>query len=464
MSPGEPSFARFPFLCRVPVAACARQGLLGYNLALRMAWERRGVAEKRDMLDDIIDIQDSWRAISNPLGGVADALAADPSKVRRWDPSEYKEVPRANSTMCLQVAAKTDEVCGRCLEVCPTAAIDIYPTKVAISADACRKCGLCSAVCPTGAFLTTRLTHKVLYDRLARLASIYEQVYVTCTRALGRLPKPNEVVLPCVGAIPEEVWFALLTDYDNINVYLPLGICDRCRTVTGEQAYAGTIAQAERLSGGSVGLEVDEGDLNHDQTRAYRRSQFVSSMARSGVSLVSRGTPVLAGAQAVAKRIKDHGQRMIEVQREIERAVGAKTDSSKRRIMGQGRKLVLTVLQGHPELAENIRLDVPVCDRSLCTMCGECVRACPVHACSLDSGGRFSVEPAYCLGCGACAVACPEDALAMEPCDPHDLVVRDPNAERRAERKAELREGAQEAKRRLRRGLDAIAGMADDDE
>ena len=99
-------------------------------------------------------------------------------------------------------------------------------------------------------------------------------------------------------------------------------------------------------------------------------------------------------------------------------------------------------------------------------MCGDCVKACPVHACDLDAGGRFSVEAAYCLNCGACAKVCPEGALTMVAGDPQQLVVRDEEAERRARAEAKQREQVQKAKeegkRQLKRGLDILERLADD--
>lgn len=423
------------------------------------------MAEQRDMLDDLIDISDNWQAFSNPLGGVMDTLTQDPSKVKKWDPGEYKEIPRTNAVTCLQVTSQSTEVCGRCLEVCPTAAIEILPAakKVKITED-CRKCGLCSAVCPVDTFLTSKLAAKVLYDRIARVASAYEQAYVTCTRALGRLPKDNEIVLPCVGAVPMEVWFSLLTEYSNLCVYLPLGICDRCRTVTGEAVYADSIGTAEELADNAVGLEVDASEMTHDFTRAYKRSQFVGNMARAGMTVATKGVPILAGAQLVAKRIKDHGTQLLNVQRQIEKAVGVKTDLSRRRVLTQERKLVLAALQKRPELAENFHPRVPVCDWSFCTMCGECAKACPLHACELDASGHFSVEPTYCVGCEACMIACPECCIEMEPCSPQELVVPDENAEKLAERRAELEKRKAEMREQLKRGMDVVERMAEENE
>jgi Fe-S-cluster-containing hydrogenase component 2 len=99
-------------------------------------------------------------------------------------------------------------------------------------------------------------------------------------------------------------------------------------------------------------------------------------------------------------------------------------------------------------------------------MCGDCLSACPQHACDLDQNGRFSVEAAYCVNCGACAVACPEGALEMLPCDTADLVIRDEEAERRkraaAKQKAKIEEARARGKQQLKRGLDAIERLADE--
>jgi ferredoxin len=58
-----------------------------------------------------------------------------------------------------------------------------------------------------------------------------------------------------------------------------------------------------------------------------------------------------------------------------------------------------------------------------CTGCGRCVKACPIHAISLEpvapAGGtkrrnRAVVDQGICLGCGVCALSCGTKALALE--------------------------------------------------
>lgn len=428
------------------------------------------MAERHDMIDDLIDIRDNWSSVSHPLGSIGDVL--DPNQ-ERFDPSSYKERPRVNSIFCLQCTAhslvseeRSYDACHRCQDICPVDAIDIQKATVRVG-DTCRKCGLCVMTCPTESFIVQRVMANQLFERIVRAAGSHEQCYVTCTRALGRLgrmPRDNEVVLPCVGDVPRELWFSVLADHDNVNVYLPLGICDRCRNTTGEEAYTTEIATAEEWSQASVGLEVDASALNHEQTRAYKRAQLMADIARAGRTTVSAASPALSGAQAIAKRIRNHADQLYRMQRHLEQAVGDKTFASRRRILTQKRKAVLGMVQNHPALAGRMRLEVPACDATRCTMCGDCARECPTNACDLDAHGHFSVQAAYCVNCGACVVVCPEDALALHPCDPSELVVRDEDAERRRReakrRRAALQKAARTGKRQARRVLDSLEGRA----
>lgn len=423
------------------------------------------MAEKRDILDDLIDIQSDWRALSDLPNAVMNSLVEDPSNRKVFNPSDYKEKPFSNSTRCLRGAAEREDVCSRCIDVCPVDAITINKRSVIIGDD-CRKCGLCAAVCPTETFATRRHMPRQVYDQIARVASAYEHCYVTCTRALKRLPKGNEVVLACVGAVPRELWFALLADYANISVYLPVGICDRCRTTTGEEVYVDAIGTAEEWADAALGLEVDEADLTHELTRAYKRSQFVSGAIHSAERLVTRTNPALAGAQAVAKKISDHSKRLDELQRQLEAAVGGKTSTNRQRMLTQSRKLMMGALQRDEGLADFVRLEVPVCDATLCTMCGACAKTCTTRAIDLDKAGNVTVQSAYCVSCGACVIACEEGALEMEPMDARELVIPDRAAEevarQKARAKAEAAKYLEQGKKQLGRAATMLEGLADD--
>ena len=385
--------------------------------------------EERDFLDDLIDIQDSLRVLSNPLDALMGSLSVDPNTDKPFEPMDYKEIPWSNANRCLRCASGKPEACSRCLDVCPANCIDIHNQSVRIDDEACLQCGLCVAACPTETFNTRRHTSRMLYDQVARAASAYEQCYITCTRALGRKPEGNEICLPCVGMLSADIWFSILTDFDNVSVYLPLGVCDRCRTTTGEEAYTKAIATAEEWTGATVGLEVDGNNLNHNFTRAYIRSQFISNAMNGAERLVSASTPVLAGAKAIADRINTHARSLDKLQTQLDDVMGLRTTDMRQSMLTQDRRLVMGALQHDPDLAPYVKLKA-IWDSSKCTVCGDCKNTCTTHAIDIDERGKLTIKMPFCVNCGACEIVCPEPgALTMVPMNTSELVVRDRKAE-----------------------------------
>lgn len=417
------------------------------------------MADERDFLDEIIEIQKDWKAVSNPLGNLATALTTEAEPEKPWDPSQYKFTARGNSTSCIRCSTQNDAICSACLDACPVGAIAMKGSSIKVSS-ACRKCGLCVAVCPTDAMTDGHNTPRKIYDRIVKVAASHETCYVTCTRALGRNPLDNEVVFPCVGCIPTAVWFSVLADFRNVSVYLPLGVCDRCRTKTGEEVYVDQIAKAEELTTRTVGLECDEGQMSRKKKRSYERREFMESLMRSGQQALAISNPALASARAIAKRLEDHTRQINQLQKTLEQVCGTTTNQHKRRILTQKRSLMLSTFQDHPRLAERVKVKAPVCDTSRCSMCGECVKVCPTHAIELDDAGRFSVEPIYCLSCKACAAVCPEKALKLKRVESEQLIVPDPDAERREEelkkQKVELERLKKEGRAKLGKAAKAL--------
>lgn len=416
------------------------------------------MAEKRDLIDEFIDIKNDWQSLSNPVSDVANALAANPDEVKTWNPGEYKARPRPNSTPCTTCQSHDLKSCRRCVDVCPVNAIDLSDGVIEL-ADSCRKCGLCTAACPSECFNAPQIMPRKLYERIARAASAYEHAYVTCTRALGRIPEENEVVLPCVGAVSPEVWFAVLADYPNVSVYLPMGVCDRCRTTTGEDAYVEAIGQAEEMSGRGLGLEVDEKSLDRTKNHAFERKEFMDSLAKQGMAALGAVNPAVAVARSITQKLDANTRRINALTHAIEGET-APNATRKRRVLTQRRQLLLTTLQKHPKLAVRLTTKMPSCDPDRCTLCGDCANVCPTRACEVTDDGVFRVEPAYCTECGACLKACGEHALTWENYDSHVLVVPDKEEEERKQReakqKAEVARLKKQGMEQLRRGLDFL--------
>ena len=379
--------------------------------------------QKRDFLDDIIDISQDFKAIQNPLAGLANALTGEPEEEKVWNPAEYKVKPRANVIHCTTCKSKDPKTCDRCVRACPVDAIHIEGNSIEML-DTCIKCGLCVEACPSECYSARDLAPRRLYDRIAGAAMSHERCYVTCTRSIDRLPENNEVILPCVGVVPAEVWAAIMADFANVYVYLPLGICDDCSTVTGEEAYSDAIGRAETWCGFGLALEVEESELNHDVNRAWQRKEFVDHIVSSGERLLGRN-PVVSAAQRVTQQIRAHSSQLDKIGRTLDAAVGTTNTKRQRRVLLDRRKLLMGMLQKHPDAAENIDLYEPVCDPDLCTLCGACEHVCPTRAIELTPEGRWTVESSFCCQCGACFHVCPTHALEPEFTDATELVLPD---------------------------------------
>ena len=81
------------------------------------------MADERDFLDEIIEIQKDWKAVSNPLGNLATALTTEAEPEKPWDPSQYKFTARGNSSSCIRCSTQNDAICSACLDACPVGAI-----------------------------------------------------------------------------------------------------------------------------------------------------------------------------------------------------------------------------------------------------------------------------------------------------------------------------------------------------
>ena len=66
-----------------------------------------------------------------------------------------------------------------------------------------------------------------------------------------------------------------------MSVYLPLGVCDKCRNTGGEDILGEAIAKAEEWAGTGMGLEVDPKSLKCHKRREYERKEYMEKIART---------------------------------------------------------------------------------------------------------------------------------------------------------------------------------------
>ncbi len=168
---------------------------------------------------------------------------------------------------------------------------------------------------------------KTLYDDIVSAATSHETAYVTCTRALKRMPRENEVVVACVGDITAETWFSVLADYPNVSVYLPLGVCDKCRNTGGEDILGEAIATAEEWAGTGMGLEVDPKSLKCHKRREYERKEYMDKIARTTGLTVTKLNPATAALASVTQKLKAHRHQITQLERTLNTMCGTTTPS-----------------------------------------------------------------------------------------------------------------------------------------
>ena len=397
-----------------------------------------------DFLDDLIGIQKEFKAITSDIADeTAELRGATVSAEPVWTPGDYKVVPKGNAAMCVR-CKRPDASCDLCMQVCPTDSIWIDDDgSLEIKPD-CRKCGLCVAACPTDALVSSMHGPRALYDKICKAAEANEMVYVTCTRALGHVPDAAEVVLPCVGALSADVWYAILCEYGNVGIYLPTGICDKCRTTTGEDFYTEQISVGEGWSGETVDLVTRERDLVLEVDHQVERKQFINSSMKSLGMTASKVNPITAKLARAAEKISKHTKQINELQKTLDRLCGAKSTAEKKHVLTNTRQLMLVALANHPDTAENILFDLPVATEA-CDGCGDCAEACPTKAIDIVDG-KAQILSTHCVACALCLDVCPLGAVEFEECDGSRLIVDDPEAQKKIEEEEKAKRQREEAR------------------
>lgn len=416
-----------------------------------------------DFLDDLIGIQKEFKSITDDISNeTAELRGAEVSAEPVWAPGDYKVVPKGNVAMCVR-CKHPDASCDLCMQVCPTDSIYFDDDgSLEIKPD-CRKCGLCVAACPTDALVSSMHGPRMVYDKVCKAAEANEMVYVTCTRALGHVPHDAEIVLPCVGAVSADVWYAILCEYGNVGIYLPSGICDKCRTTTGEDFYTEQISVGEGWSDETVDLVERERDLILEADHQVERKQFVSNSMKSLGMGAAKMNPVTAKLARAAEKLSAHTKQINELQKTLDRLCGAKSTAEKKRVLTNSRQLLLVALANHPETAQNILFDLPVANES-CDGCGTCADACPTKAVDIVDGHAEFLST-HCVSCALCSDVCPADAIEFEEADGTRLIVDDPEAQKKIEAdekaKRDREEAREKAKEQGKKALDFLERQSD---
>jgi ferredoxin len=288
--------------------------------------------------------------------------------------------------------------CTRCLDLCPTGAIEPNGDHVRIDENICAGCGACASVCPTGAASYALPPADALMRKLRTLLTTYRE-------AGGK----NAVLLLHDTAHGEPMIDALARHGDGLpaNV-LPVAVNEV--TQVGLEAVAAAFAY-----GASAVRFLLRAKPQHDPEALLRTLRFAE--------------PILGGLGFGAGRAAtietDDPDTLGTLLRSIDAGAPVKTPASfqplgaKRDVM----KLALRELQrAAPAPADVIALPAGAPFGKVevnvegCTLCLACVAACPTGA-MIDDPERpmLRFQEDACVQCGLCKATCPEKVISLVP-------------------------------------------------
>jgi ferredoxin len=286
--------------------------------------------------------------------------------------------------------------CSRCLDLCPTGAIEPAGDYVAIDANICAGCGQCAAVCPTGAAAYTFHPPDTLMRKLRTMLTVY--------RVAGGL---HPILLLHDSEHGGALIDALARHGDGLpaNV-LPLAV--------NEVAQVGLEAIAAAFAYGASAVRfLLRAKPRHDITGLTKTialaEPILTALGFGSVATIETDDPDAFGVALAA----------IEVHVPSPRPASFLPVGQKREVMRLAlRELhsaaptpidVVTLPEGAPFGA--VEIDVVGCN-----LCLSCVAACPTGALGDDPERpllRFAEDA--CVQCGLCKATCPEKVISLKP-------------------------------------------------
>lgn len=326
-----------------------------------------------------------------------EVLAALPEMVGEFDKPRYVHY---NADICAHGSSQITG-CTRCLDACPTSAIQSLVERIEVDPFLCQGGGICATACPTGAITYQYPRVSDLLENLRRSLRRYHDEdggapwllilddndgRDIAAAAAANIP---ENVIPLyveeVGSVGMESWLAALC-------YGAHGISIACTGAPMSEQLRGELAHQVRVANsllGALGLPVDRIRL----LDIAGQTEWWSELPSSGIEQV---VPPTGFAAVEEKRTN--------LRLALDHLYENAPESPERVVLPPG----------SPFGEINV-------DRDKCTLCMACVSVCPASA--LHDGEDLPMLrfiESNCVQCGICESACPEDAIDLRPLYTYD--------------------------------------------
>ncbi|MEE2945502.1 MAG: 4Fe-4S binding protein [Pseudomonadota bacterium] len=272
--------------------------------------------------------------------------------------------------------------CSRCLNACPTGAIQPNGDHVVIDPMICAGCGACSSLCPSGAISYDAPPVDLTIRRAQTLARAYLE-------AGGETPRLLVVNDHGAEMIRLSARFGRGLPADVIPLEIPaLAAFGHAEMLT---ASAAGFADVTLLMAPGVDADI----IAHEASLARAMGAKVTLLDTSDPDIMSDALYDSQAPASIAAPIRPVGSRR-QVTRQA--AIALNPDAE-----------TLPLPDGAPYGAT-------VVDTDACTLCLSCVSLCPSGALGDNPDlPQLRFQEDACLQCGICVSTCPENAITLTP-------------------------------------------------
>lgn len=331
------------------------------------------------------------------------------NQLREWLDMPVIDIRQAQ---CLNYKS-SQAVCKRCVDICPTKALELHDRSVKLIDKKCNDCTACIAACPT---LAVEYVPKP-YTKIINEITAYPQVNITCN-VFEKLQKG--IKIPCYRTIDP----AMIAHFATVNrkqqiegskqagggiqaVYtlnLYTGECPGCKyhNVFDIHQHIENLRQWCSQVGLPVEIHATDDaefflDKEDDVVSGVTRRSLLKNLRLRKAESVEQETEITADPLTYSQR--NNYKRL-----KIKQAMG----SFKQEITSTQRDIQRSL----PEKEFSTLTFQGTCDK-----CGVCEAVCPTKALlweSKEDRAALMFDPQKCIACGRCEI-CPQQSLKIQP-------------------------------------------------